>query len=328
MGRAEAGDEAAGLTIDAEKTGAMAIGAPLPADLPPGPVRWGMLALDGPTFRVDGEALAAFVETTRLRVYGHEALLDRVVAWRDQLRYLWTWLAPTADLGPDHLDAVDAAVRRLSHGMAAMLRQEVERRFLGGSGASLPDAWLHWPITAGGVGLPYPAADLVPLRLAARDRERVGMPAPVAHPDDDPAWGRWFRAQLVAAEAVSPSETPTMEPLVARFLERGARMGQEGRTLSPYWRWVLHTLGPDVLEAYGTFDFVSTDLVPVQLIRATSDGLAGHDAYRRRGNAGSKEGRRNGPTGCGDCHQNYGMMATLSEEPAWPPLPASGRGMG
>lgn len=34
---------------------------------------------------------------------------------------------------------------------------------------------------------------------------------------------------------------------------------------------MLHTLGPDILDAYGTFDFVATDLVPIVLVRRGSD---------------------------------------------------------
>ena len=68
---------------------------------------------------------------------------------------------------------------------------------------------------------------------------------------------------------VEPTSTPATDALVARFLERGKKLGQAGTKLSPYWRWVLHTLGPDVLEAYGSFELVGTDLVPVELIRGS-----------------------------------------------------------
>ena len=36
--------------------------------------------------------------------------------------------------------------------------------------------------------------------------------------------------------------------------------------LSPTWQWVLYTYGPSLLEALGTFRFLLTDLVPLQLI--------------------------------------------------------------
>jgi hypothetical protein len=36
--------------------------------------------------------------------------------------------------------------------------------------------------------------------------------------------------------------------------------------LSDYWRWVLCTYGPEILDRFGTFRFLLTDLVPLQLI--------------------------------------------------------------
>ncbi|MCA9617758.1 MAG: hypothetical protein KC731_01980 [Myxococcales bacterium] len=275
----------AGLEVQLQKTGAAAFGAPLPAEVPQGPVRWGMLALDDEgSVVVDGAAVDQLVALTAARVAGHEALLDRVACWRDQLQYLWTWLAPRADLG--HLDGVANAVASLSDlviddgsarwsSMREMLRGEVERRFLGGVTSTLPDAWLYWPLTAGGLGLSYPPADLVPLRLArdAKERSRGDvdgaprLPEPVEHPERDADWGKWAASQLEPLEATVPVETPAAADELKRFVERGTRLGRPATELAGYWRWVLHTLGPDIVEAYGSYDFVATDLIPVQLIR-------------------------------------------------------------
>ena len=49
--------------------------------------------------------------------------------------------------------------------------------------------------------------------------------------------------------------------------ERGKSISggrQEG--LSDYWRWVLSIHGPVILERFGTFEFLLSDLVPLQLI--------------------------------------------------------------
>ncbi|MCA9493404.1 MAG: hypothetical protein KC621_25915, partial [Myxococcales bacterium] len=266
-----------GLALNEGKTGAVCVGGELPPDAPAGGVRWGLLALgaDG-AWRVDEPAVDAFASLTSERVLAHASLLDRVACWRDQLRWLQTWLAPTADLGPDHLRAVGDAVARLERlgdgtPMATMVRAEVERRFLGGTPGALPDAWLHWPLTAGGLGLPWPAADRVPLELARAERERQSpaLPAPVHDPLSDPAWGAWYAHRLAPIAPLEPTSTPEQDDQVKRFVERGTRIGRPGAPLAPYWRWVLHTLGPDVLDAYGSFDFVATDLVPVQLIRGT-----------------------------------------------------------
>ena len=36
--------------------------------------------------------------------------------------------------------------------------------------------------------------------------------------------------------------------------------------LAAAWHWVLCTYGPEILDRFGTFRFLLTDLVPLQLI--------------------------------------------------------------
>jgi hypothetical protein len=58
-----------------------------------------------------------------------------------------------------------------------------------------------------------------------------------------------------------------MEALVNDFIRRGSEMAdrlQQG--LSAYWRWILYLYGPQILDFLGTFRFLITELVPLQLI--------------------------------------------------------------
>ncbi len=58
-----------------------------------------------------------------------------------------------------------------------------------------------------------------------------------------------------------------MEALVNDFIDRGSEMSnghQEG--LSAYWRWILYLYDPQILDFLGTFRFLITELVPLQLI--------------------------------------------------------------
>lgn len=260
--------EAAGLAINEAKSGAAGIGTRLPDGVPQGPIRWGLLRHDGERFRVDDEAVAEFAAITRARVVAEDALLDRIAAYRDQLRFAMTWLAPQAALGDGHLDDVEAAIARIDPALRTMILGEIGARFLGTSGAELPEAWLHWPITAGGLGAPWPAADIVPLRLAlaARHDEQVPSIAATSR-TENVMWQEWYVGRAKLLEPVAPKSTPATEALVQRFLERGRKIGQPGKDLSGYWRWVLHTLGPDILDAYGSYELVGTDLVPVDVIR-------------------------------------------------------------
>ncbi|MEZ4241726.1 MAG: reverse transcriptase domain-containing protein [Myxococcota bacterium] len=263
----------AGLAVQPAKTGALSIGAP-PAAPDLGPIAWGLCTLTEAGWRLAGPPVALLLDATRQHVEAQQAVLDRVAAWRAQLTYAWTLLAPHAALAEDHLDTVRRGLDALRElpltaldgtvhpGFGPLVRLELATRFRGGEPAAVPDAWLHWPISAGGLGLAYPLADLVPLTLA----EPPWRPAPDAPFDpDDAAWADWYEAQLQALEPVTPGPSPS-DALVQAFVVRGAQRGQPAG-LSPRWRWVLATFGPDVLDAFGTYAFVASDLVPASLIR-------------------------------------------------------------
>ncbi|HEY7424663.1 MAG TPA: hypothetical protein VH682_10575, partial [Gemmataceae bacterium] len=69
------------------------------------------------------------------------------------------------------------------------------------------------------------------------------------------------------SEPAGPPPLTAMEQLVEDFIERGGEVsGRRQARLSPYWRWVVYTYGPSLLEALGTFRFLLTELVPLQLI--------------------------------------------------------------
>ncbi|MBX3246706.1 MAG: hypothetical protein KF901_05930 [Myxococcales bacterium] len=271
----------AGLELNEDKTGSVCVGGERDPRLPLGPVRWGMLELDASGgWRLDDQAIDGFAEISRARIEAHGALLDRVAMYGEQLRYLSTWLAPAADLGPDHGEAVQRAVARFDAmsfgggqvGLRAMLRAELSSRFLDGDALGLPDAWLHWPITAGGLGVPHSGTELASVRAARAAREPV--PRPAAPPSErDPDWAAWYQHRLELVEPVEPEETPEGAALVERFIARGAKVrGEPQDDLAPVWRWVLATFGPSILTHFGTFDFLRSDLVPLDVIRSGGPG--------------------------------------------------------
>jgi hypothetical protein len=78
----------------------------------------------------------------------------------------------------------------------------------------------------------------------------------------------WYYARAVGElKPAGPPALASMERLVKDFIERGSEVsGHRQSGLSPYWRWVIYTYGPSLLEALGTFRFLLTELVPLQLI--------------------------------------------------------------
>jgi hypothetical protein len=51
-----------------------------------------------------------------------------------------------------------------------------------------------------------------------------------------------------------------------RPARRGRKAKSKRTNLSVYWQWVVYTYGPQLLSALGTFRFLVTELVPLQLI--------------------------------------------------------------
>jgi hypothetical protein len=187
-------------------------------------------------------------------------------------------MALGADLGDEHRESAGQAVRRFHHdffgpgsGIVAGLGETIRDRFLRDADRStpIPEGWVYWPITAGGLGLKNPLVVAGQYNEGYRSRKRVEPPGARSagwnlHGNE---WGRYYTNLLQQVEPVDPRDTKVMKTLVDDFIARGSQISageQEG--LTSYWRWVLYTYGPQILQRFGTFRFLITELVPLQLI--------------------------------------------------------------
>ena len=270
---------ACGLRINLEKSGALAIGGERPARLPAGRPRWGMLELDElGRWDVHRETFEAHLEQSRARVEAAPSVLSKAQVYNANLKYLLNAVVLGGRLGAAHRESAGRAVLRHHHaffgpgrGIAAELRAEIGERFQAdlGDDSEVAEGWLYWPITAGGLGLRNPL--VVAAQYAAADRDRRPEPAPGARPADwdlrDNEWGAFYAQFLDPIEPLEPEETKVMKTLLNDFIARGSEIsaGQQSG-LAPYWRWILCTYGPQILHRFGTFRFLITELVPLQLI--------------------------------------------------------------
>jgi hypothetical protein len=266
-----------GLQVNREKSGAVCIGGPHPEELPPALPRWGMLELnEAGEWGVHPEAFQAHLEQARTRVSGAARLLSKVQVYTANSRYLSASLSLGAPLGEAHREATTAAVRAFhqeffgpDEGIVAGLCAALRERFALGSDTPIPEAWIYWPITAGGLGLRNPMITAAQYAAAYRERAAV-LPPARRFPGWDRERNEWsalYGDLLEEIEPQEPKETTAMQALVNDFIARGGELslGQQQR-LQPYWRWVLSTYGPQILERFGTFRFLITELVPLQLI--------------------------------------------------------------
>jgi hypothetical protein len=89
-------------------------------------------------------------------------------------------------------------------------------------------------------------------------------------------WASYYRAAVAILPPAGPPTLPAMERLVEDFIHRGGEVsGRQQSGLTPYWRWVVYAYGPSLLAALGTFRFLTTELVPLQLILENRGLVAG-----------------------------------------------------
>lgn len=266
---------AAGLSINAAKTGAIAINGALPAKVPQAPPRFGLLELTS-----DGELVpsARALSETRARVAARLAatpsLLERVEIYNAEMRACIHGLCPAARFGRAHRRRIGRAIRDfdLALGARARLRAELARRYFEGR-RTVPDAWLHWPRSAGGLGMLDPALELLQYRKS-KPIERPATP-PTKDPKSVSDWRAYYLALLEPIAPAPPATHAAMDALARDFEQRlGEMKGRdataaagEAVSLAPYWRWVLATHGPDVLDWLGTYRFLLKSLVPLHLIQ-------------------------------------------------------------
>jgi hypothetical protein len=257
---------ACGLEPNPEKTGAVVVGGANPAPgLPEGLPRWGLLRLhDDGNWRLDDAAFDRFEGRVRGASLAVPGVLAMVGRYNDYVNYLLRNLGLRVPLGADHLAHVARRLGALHAALPEEVRRRARDRFLDArmKEQGLPEPLLYWPLTAGGLGLTNPL-----LSLQAFRKGFAAYAPPVPAESGPMRWSQ-FHAQLTATiRPLAPDATPGLEHLVKDFIERGGEVGGRKQPgLSPYWQWVVYTYGPPLLEALGTFRFLLTELVPLQLI--------------------------------------------------------------
>jgi hypothetical protein len=115
----------------------------------------------------------------------------------------------------------------------------------------LPEALFYWPITAGGLGLTHP---FIPIRALQPAQSPAEPPVPASRSGDwqsQGAWGNFYRSLFVTLKLREPVSTPGLESLLNDFIQRGSEVGgRQQKGLSAYWKWVVYTYGPALLESW------------------------------------------------------------------------------
>jgi hypothetical protein len=267
-----------GLVLNEAKCGSVCIGGRRLLPLPDARPGWLLLTLDGQgQWNVNWSAFETYLEGARQQVAQTTSLISLIDTYNAHLKYLVKALAMRVDLGSAHRRGISAAMERFSRaffgdgqGIVVYIRQIIRERFLDDTSTThLPEAWLCWPITAGGCGLLQAALLAGSYAVDYAQRTRLAPPEERSHVWQyrRNAWASFYRSLIQEIKASEPTTNQVMQALVTDFIRRGSEMSNsQQRGLSPYWRWILSIYGPQILDALGTFRFLITELVPLQLI--------------------------------------------------------------
>ena len=276
--------EAFDLRLNASKCGAVGLNTPEPSEvLPGGPPSWGLWEMvaseDGAwAWRLHAAQLDAVIEDAREKVTSQGSLLDAVRTYGEVLRRFELALAMWLPLDATHRAAIATALGRFEVGVfgPAGPLEWCRARLDEGARDALTESLLHWPITAGGLGLRH--AHVQAARAERVWRARSNVEPPTERGGDwevrERKWGSFFEQwSELMSQPHMPASTQ-MEALIQDFIQRGSEVGgRMQRGLGPYWRAIVQMYGPQILEDFGTFRFLITELVPLRLITHSRDDL-------------------------------------------------------
>lgn len=169
-----------GLDLNVDKTGSVRItkgnGAATstvqPGALPEGDVKWGFLKLDPchGSFLINQEEVDKHIEELRLQLTACRSVLDYIQAWNiyGNRFFANNFGQPANCYGRAHINSMLATFRRIqeklfpdhSGGVGEHLKLTIASRF-GISPSDIPDGYLYWPSSMGGLGLQNPFVSLL-----------------------------------------------------------------------------------------------------------------------------------------------------------------------
>ncbi|KAN0066493.1 hypothetical protein ACQY0O_000587 [Thecaphora frezii] len=141
----------------------------VPAELPRGPFRWGLLSLrsDG-TWQVENRLIEAIVTDARKEMDACRSFLGRVHVWNKYQAYVArNTCYPVSALGKPHYRHVQAAFNEMQRmltggqGLVGFMRQKLCAAFPQHASSDIPDGVFVWPLELGGFHLHIQQLNLI-----------------------------------------------------------------------------------------------------------------------------------------------------------------------
>jgi len=267
-----------GLSLNEHKTGSIVIGPGKLKQLPLKPIQAGLLELnEAGEWQLNQATFKRHQEQTRLRLKAAPSIFTAVQIYNANVRYLTHMLYLNVPMGAKHRSAAEQCILQFHQhlfdeqgGIIEHLTQRIQALY--GplpNDMNIPVAWFYWPLTAGGLGLQNPVLTASLYAKTIQGEKYHPKPTQQAENWDtqNNDWAKYYSDLSRSVEIQEPHKDQVLDSLIRDFINRGNEIsGGNQYSLSPYWQWVLFMYGSEILDSMGTFRYLITELVPLQLI--------------------------------------------------------------
>jgi hypothetical protein len=286
------------------------------SSLPEGEIRWGFLYLDPVTgrFEIDQEMLDKHIQELKRQLQDKKSIFSWIQAWNTYAGRFFTsnFGKPANCFGRAHLDSMLECLERIQRSIFSdtnvveYLKNTIQERF---GIATIPDGYLYFPASLGGLELHNPFIGLVQLRdsvsenpasalddfaeaeaEAYREAKKQFDKGEIYHdtdfkPQDADQFFSFeeytrYREEFSAEDEYSGNLYDVFEKLLkqpeAETVDVNAAdkmmLNSYGSLTGDYWRWVAQLYGPDMIERFGGLSIVDAGLLPIGMVNLFREG--------------------------------------------------------
>ncbi len=245
--------------------------------------QWQFLELyaDG-IWRPNLPKIEKYKENMIAQIQHQSTIIDMIKSYNQHINYLLKGLAPAKEFGKEHYQAINKVLSEAfvhifgkNQSIFDFLKSKITTRFpnLKDAVTRLPKSWFFFPITAGGLALLNPISQIAYLqkiqeKCTQKINEKQENEEAEQLLNDEKSWAMTYQyLRINNMKEVFPVSTLGMENLLRDFISRGGEVrGSSQTNLGTYWKWLIYTYGYEILDAFGTFRFLLTELIPLQAI--------------------------------------------------------------
>lgn len=313
-----------GVSLNEGKTGCVRImgdtnepGVVEPA-LPDGEIRWGFLELDPKSghFVIDQGMVDKHIEELQLQLQDKKSLFSWIQAWNTYAGRFFTsnFGKPANCFGRQHVDAMLESLERIQRkifsdtNVVESLKKAIHDRF---GVSDIPDGYLYFPASLGGLDLHNPFIGLVQLRDSVYEQPTSALDDFLQAEMDAyrSAKADFENGQVSRSDNLDPNFVPedgdefmefeeftqyreefacdwddnlyeVFNDLLRQPTPETVDMNQSESValnaypsmMDGYWRWVAQLYGPDMRERFGGLNIVDAGLLPIGMVNLFRSG--------------------------------------------------------